>query len=189
MRSSSNKPSPILLGTIIGAHGVRGEVVIKAYTQAPENIAAYGPLLDKSGKRSFTIKVKRLTSKGVVAQIEGVTTRTAAEELKGIELHVDRGRLPVITHSEFYYADLIGLTAVDWRGKTIGEIVSVANYGAGDLLEIRLLGATATELIPFAETFVPHVDLAARRAVVCMPTIAAADEAHDARADESQGGC
>jgi 16S rRNA processing protein RimM len=189
MTSSSNKSSRILLGTITGAHGVRGEIVIKTYTQAPENIAAYGPLVDKGGKRYFTIKVMRLTSKGLVAQIEGVTTRTAAEELKGIELHVDRARLPTITNSEFYYADLIGLTAVDCWGKTIGKIVSVANYGAGDLLEIRLPDVTATELIPFSETFVPQVDLAARRAVVCLPTIVAPDEANDGRTDESHGDC
>jgi 16S rRNA processing protein RimM len=187
MPRSSNKPSRILLGTITGVHGIRGEVVIKAYTQAPENIAAYGPLVDRSGKRSFIIKVKRLTSIGVVAHIEGITTRTAAQELKGIELHVDRDRLPAIADSEFYYADLIGLTAVDCRGTTIGEIVSVANYGAGDLLEIRLLGRMATELIPFAEAFVPQIDFAARRAVVCLPTMIKPDDANDERADEIQG--
>jgi 16S rRNA processing protein RimM len=188
MTSSANKPSRILLGTITGAHGIRGEVVIKAYTQAPENIAAYGPLVDKSGKRSFAITVKRLTSKGVVAQIEGITTRTAAQELKGIELHADRDSLPAIAESEFYYADLIGLTAIDCRGNTIGEIVSVTNYGAGDLLEVRLLGRMATELIPFAEAFVPQIDLAARRAVVCMPTIVKPDDANAEGAKESQGG-
>src|SRR5262249_45446284 len=171
MTSSANKPCRILLGKITGAYGIRGEVVINAYTQAPENIAAYGPLMDKTGIRSFTIKVKRPTAKGVVAHIEGITTRTAAQGLKDTELYIDRNRLPATADSEFYYTDLIGLTAIDRQGKIIGEIESVTNYGAGDLLEIRLLGARATELIPFAEPFVPQVDLAAGHAIVCMPIV------------------
>jgi 16S rRNA processing protein RimM len=159
----------ILLGRAIGAHGIRGDVLIKTFTQAPENIGAYGVLTDASGVGRFTIKVVRVTPKGVVARIGGVATRDAAEALQGVELFVERNRLPPAGEGEFYYADLVGLTAVDCNARAIGTVVAVHNYGAGDLLEIRLDGAAKTELVAFTDRFVPTVDVTAGRIVVVLP--------------------
>ena len=170
------KPRRILLGRIAGAHGIRGEVVIHAHTQAPENIGAYGPLSDADGRRMFTVVSARVTQKGVVARREGVIDRNAAEALKGVELYIDRERLPVTDADEFYHADLIGLAAVDPSGEALGTIVAVHNFGAGDLLEIRLAATGKTEFIPFTDQVVPEVDIAAGRAVVVMPTIDTAEK-------------
>ena len=170
---AETKPDRILLGRIAGAHGIRGEVLIKTFTEAPENVGAYGPLSDESGTRTFKLKSARATPKGVVARLQGVDDRNGAEALKGVALYIERERLPAAAEGEFYHADLIGLAAVDGDGKPIGEIVAVQNYGAGDLLEIRLAGASKTELVPFTDAVVPEVDIAARRVVVVLP---AADE-------------
>ena len=159
----------ILLGRIAGAHGIRGEVIIHAFTEPAENVAAYGPLSDEAGARVFEIQSARATAKGVVARLAGVTDRTTAEALKGIDLYVERDRLPAAAEGEYYHADLIGLAAVDGDGKRVGEIVAVQNYGAGDLLEIRLAGVLQTELVPFTDAYVPVVDVAARRVVVALP--------------------
>ena len=166
----------VLLGRIVGAHGIRGEVAIHAYTVAPADIGSYGPLHDKDGARSFRITSARVTPKGVVARLEGVSDRNAAEALRGVELYVDRDKLPAAAEGEFYHADLIGLSAVDPQGKRIGEIVAVQNYGAGDLLEIRPAGSGRTELVPFTEATVPEVDIAAGRVVVAMPAATGDEE-------------
>lgn len=155
----------VLVGRIAGAHGIRGEVLIRAFTARPEDIGAYGRLSDGSA-RTFNFKSARATAKGVVAQLDGIADRTAAEALKGTELYLDRDRLPATGEGEFYHADLIGLAAVDAEGQPLGEIVGVYNYGAGDLIELRLAGSGKTELVAFTEAFVPEVDLAARRVVV-----------------------
>jgi 16S rRNA processing protein RimM len=160
----------ILLGRIAGAHGIRGEVLIHTYTEAPENIGAYGALFDANGERQFKLKVVRVTPKGVIARVTGIADRNAAEALKGVELFVERAHLPAPADGEFYYADLVGLAAVDVDGQTIGSIVAVQNFGAGDLLEIRLSGSSKTELVPFRDAFVPEVDLAARQVVVVLPS-------------------
>lgn len=165
--------SRILLGRIAGAHGIRGDVLIHAHTAVPTDIAEHGPLSDAAGTRMFVIASARMTGKGVVARIEGIADRTAAEALKGVELYIDREELPEAGEGEFYHADLIGLAAVDPEGRPIGQIVAVPNYGAGDLLEIRLAGASKTELVPFTETFVPVVDIAGGRVVVVLPPAAA----------------
>jgi 16S rRNA processing protein RimM len=175
--AAAGATSRLLLGRIAGAHGIRGEVLIHAYTAAAEDIAAYGPLTDARAERSFEIAIVRSTPRGVVARIAGTADRTAAEALAGVDLYVSRDRLPAPAEDEFYHADLIGLAAVDPAGSAIGEIVAVQNYGAGDLLEIRLAGASRTELVPFTETVVPEIDLAARRVVVVLPaTTDARDE-------------
>lgn len=156
----------IRLGRIAGAHGIRGEVVIHSYAAVPEDIAAYGPLTDAHGRRTFTLSGVRATGKGVVARIAGVSDRTSAEALKGTELFVARAQLPATEPGTFYVSDLIGLTAVDAAGAVIGTVVDAPNYGGGPLLEIRRTGVTQTELIPFTDAYVPEVDLAGRRVVV-----------------------
>ena len=169
----------IILGRIISAHGIRGEVVVHSFAARPEDIAAYGPLSDVAGTRTFRLRVLRLTPKGaVIARIAGVGDRTAAEALKGVELYVARERLPPPADGEFYHADLVGLAVVAPDGAPIGEIVAVQNYGAGDLIEIRLPNVRETELVPFTDTFVPAIDLAARTATVVLP-VAAPDGGND----------
>ena len=166
----------ILLGRIVGAHGIRGDVQVVTFTGEPEAIADYGPLTDVSGARSFEIRVVRVTPKGLIARIAGTGDRTAAEKLKGTELYVSRDRLPEPEDGEYYHEDLFGLRAQDKDGNKIGVVVAVVNFGAGDLLEIRIEGRRNTELIPFQNAFVPHVDIGQGHVTVVMPEAGPDDE-------------
>ena len=165
----SDKDRRILLGRIAGPHGIRGDVVIETYTGEPQDIAAYGPLQTEDGARQLHVSVVRATPKGVIARLEGVGDRTGAEAFKGLKLYVDRDRLPAAKEDEFYQTDLVGLKAEDRDGQRIGIVAAVQNYGAGDLLEIRLEGKRKTELVPFTDAFVPLVDIAGGRVVVALP--------------------
>ena len=173
----------ILLGRIVGAHGIRGDVQIAAYTGAPDAIGAYGPLSNEAGNRTFAVRVVRVTPKGVIARVDGVTDRTAAEKLKGTDLYVTRDRLPPPGEGEFYHEDLIGLAAVDPDGKTFGILVAVSNFGAGDLIEIKIEGQRHTELIPFTSAFVPSVDVAGGRVTVVVPASTEGDESDETPGD------
>jgi 16S rRNA processing protein RimM len=157
----------ICLGRIAGAHGLDGAVLIRSFTAEPSAIAAYGALRDGSGRR-FEIKVRRVTPKGVVARIEGVTDRTAAEALKGLDLYVERSALPQADEDEFYYADLIGLSVETQDGNRIGIVSRIDNFGAGDIIEVTLDGGGA-RLLPFTRQVVLMVDVAGRRVVVDPP--------------------
>lgn len=166
----SDKARPVLLGRICGPHGIRGNVVIETYTGEPKDIAAYGPLQTEDGARQLDVSIVRITPKGVIAHVEGVGDRNNAEALKGLKLYVDRDRLPVARTGEFYQTDLVGLKAEDPSGNHIGIIAAVQNYGAGDLLEIRLEGKRRTELVPFADAFVLLVDVDSARIIVALPS-------------------
>lgn len=178
----------ILLGHIVGAHGIRGEVQIKSYAEFPEDIAAYGPLTDEGGKRTFEITEIRVTHKGVLARLAEVDDRTAAEALKGTALMVERSQLPEAEAGDYYHADLIGLKAVSLAGEPIGTIVAVQNFGAGDLLEIRLEGSKQTEYVTFTDAAVPAVDLKAGKATIVMPKMVGDKEPDDELAGEEPDG-
>ncbi len=159
----------VLLGQIAAAHGVRGHVLIRSFTDPPEDIAAHGPLWDESGERQLEIAIVRVTPKGVVARIAGVDDRGAAEALRGERLFIERARLPPTGEEEYYHADLVGLLAVAPDGAELGEVIAVHNFGAGDILEIRMAGARTTEMVPFSRAFVPEVDLTRGRLTIAMP--------------------
>jgi 16S rRNA processing protein RimM len=161
----------IILGHITGAHGIKGDVMVRTYTEDPEALGAYGPLADGEGKGAFVISSVRLTPKGAIIRIKGVDDRTSAERLKGIALTVARDALPVADDGQYYHADLIGMEAVTPAGALFGTVVAIQNFGAGDLLEVKLAGKRDTELLPFTDPVVPHVDVAGRRLTVVMPVM------------------
>jgi 16S rRNA processing protein RimM len=160
----------ILLGRISGAHGLKGEVKIAAFTAEPGDIAAYGPLKSADGTQVFEIASLRSAGSGaVIARLHGVQDRNAAERLRGTELYVARAALPPAEAGEYYHSDLIGLTAVSPDGETLGEVIAVQNFGAGDLLELRPARGRQTELIPFESAHVPKVDLDAGCVTIVWP--------------------
>ncbi len=159
----------VCLGAIAGAHGVRGLVKIKSFTEDPANLAAYGPLGDETGGRRFEIAVTGQAKGLLLARIAGVADREAAQTLRGVRLYVDRAALPEPEEAEaFYHADLIGLAAEDPQGGPLGRVAAVENYGAGDFLEIERPEGEAL-LVPFTQAAVPLVDLEAGRVVVAPP--------------------
>ncbi len=169
----------VLLGHISQANGLRGAVLIKSHTANPEDIAAYGTLTDKDGQQSFDLRVIRTTNKGVIVKIAGIEDRTAAENLRGTELYVDRDQLPEAEDDAYYHNDLVGLTAISSDGGVIGDVVAVQNYGASDLLEIKPKTSKTTELIPFTKEFVPEVDVNAGRLTIVLPTLTEARESDE----------
>ena len=159
----------VLLGAISGVHGIRGDVIVRSYTADPGDIAAYGALETDEGTQLPPLHIVRVTDRGVIARLEGISDRTRAETYKGTQLWIARAKLPTAAAGEYYHADLIGLHAVSPEGATIGEVIAVENFGAGDLLEIRLQGSNQTEFVPFTNAVVPHVDLASGTMTVVIP--------------------
>ncbi len=165
-------PRDILLGVVTGAHGLKGEVKVKTFTEA---LAAYGALHAQDG-RAFDIVSARLAKPDLaIVRFRGIEDRAGAEALKGCELFVARDALPPTEAEEFYHADLVGLAAFDDAGDAQGTVKGVHNFGAGDVIEIAR--ADGGELfLPFTRASVPVVDVKAGRIVVVRPEETDADE-------------
>ncbi len=164
----------VCLGAIIGAHGVKGTVRIKSFTEDPENVAAYGAVSDEAGARSFTLLPIGSSRGAILARIEGIDGRAAAEALAGTRLYVPRSALPAPDDEEYYHADLLGLRAVTSDGEALGSVKSVHAIGETDVLEIDRGAELPSLLIPFTRADVPEVDLKAGRVVVEVPVEAEA---------------
>ncbi|AVF03680.1 MULTISPECIES: ribosome maturation factor RimM [Devosia] len=162
--------SRILMGTIGAAHGIKGEVRIASHTQDPEAIADYGPLETNRPGLVITIESARLQKTVLIARIKGVRDRNAAELLNGVELYVERSRLPEIEdEDDFYHADLIGLDARLDNGVSIGAVSAIYDHGAGDILEVRDERSGDTFLYPFTKAVVPLVRIADGYLVIAPP--------------------
>jgi 16S rRNA processing protein RimM len=159
----------ICVAQIGGPHGIRGEVKLKSFTADPLAAKDYGPLCTEDGTRAFEIETVRAVKSHLIARLRGIADRDAAERLTNLKLFIPRDRLPPPADDEFYYADLIGLSAVSVDGSEIGDVVAIHDFGAGDILEIKPASGGKTLMLPFTDTFVPRVDIAGGRVVVAVP--------------------
>ena len=136
----------IALAAVAGAHGVKGEIRLKLFSDSVDSLARHSRVhVGGAERRLLSI---RDGGKSAVARFEGVDDRSAAEALRGSLVEVDRSALPPLAEGEYYHADLIGLPCQDTAGNMVGPVIAVENYGAGDLLEIELEDG-GSSLIPF----------------------------------------
>ena len=99
-----------------------------------------------------------------------------------VRLYLERAKLPQPADDEFYHADLIGLAAVTPQGDTLGRIIAVHNFGAGDIIEIAPANGGETRLLPFTNAVVPTVDLLGKRATIVLPDEIEGDDPESADA-------
>jgi 16S rRNA processing protein RimM len=152
--SSDRGERMIALAAVAGAHGVKGEVRLKLFSDSVESLSRHKKLYVGGAERRL-LSVR--PGKTPVARFEGVGDRSAAEALRGSLVEVDRAALPPLEEGEYYHADVIGLPCEDRDGNAVGTVVAVENYGAGDLLEVELDGGKRS-LIPFKPGIADLVD-------------------------------
>lgn len=160
----------MLVGVLGAPKGVKGAVRITTYTAEPAAVAGYGRLYAGPGGRAVKLTVKERLKGGVVAQVEGVEDRNAAEALRGTKLYVARAALPEPEEEEYYHCDLIGLRVELADGRPLGKVRALYNFGAGDLLEVARGKSRASVMLPFTRDVVPVVDVAGERLVVAPPS-------------------
>lgn len=156
--SIKDQNNRVCLGAIVGVHGIKGEVKVKSWTEAEQDVGAYGVLENEDGSKSFTLRVTGHSKELLRCKIKGIDDRNAAEALIGTRFYVSREVLPQLEDEEFYQADLIGLDVIQISDrKKVGKITGIYNFGAGDILEIKPDGSKQTEMIPFTKEYVPDI--------------------------------
>ena len=133
----STQDNKILIGKIVAPQGIRGDVRVQTYTASPMDLQRFNVQSERFNADDFRF-VRRLnpTSSVIVAHIRGYEDRTTAENLRGVDLYIDRDALPDLGAGEYYQTDLIGFDVVR-DGQKIGRVSGFQNFGAGDIIELE----------------------------------------------------
>jgi len=168
----------IAVGRIAGAFGIKGWIKVQPFSlDASALFASKTWWLSSDTPRPQTLpsafQVLALREQGdmLVAQVEGVLDRNAAEALRGVNLHVPRSAFPKTPDGEFYWIDLIGLSVLNREGQPVGTVIGLIDTGPHAVLRIAPPGLAAPTpaqevLIPFVSRYGCDVDLAAGRITV-----------------------
>ena len=148
----------VLLGEFTAPYGVRGGIKVKSFTQNPEDIIAYEPLyFNEDISVSHHLKLLKSKNNMIMVSVDGITDRNIIEDLRGTKIYTLKDSLPELEEEEFYHSDLVGLD-VELNGEAIGRVIGMHNFGAGDIMDIRL---KTKELIsiPFTKDMIPDISI------------------------------
>ncbi len=158
----------VCVGAVAGARGLQGEVRIKSFTAEAKAIGDYGDVFEENGQTRYAIRITGRVKGQVLARLQGIDDRNAAEALKGTRLYVPKSALPKPGQDEFYFSDLVGLRADLMDGQSLGRVEQVHDFGAGAILEVTG-GQAGLVMVPFTRAVVPEVDVSAGRVVIDPP--------------------
>jgi 16S rRNA processing protein RimM len=160
MQPQTNSVNDYLkVGLIVGVHGIQGMLKIKSFTTNPNDIIKYGKLYDHTKSKEFDIKIVSTAKTNLLARIKNINDRTTAETLIGTELYIKKENLPATNENEYYYCDLIGMQVIDTNGQIYGQVITVQNFGAGDILEIQHDHSKKKIMHSFKNEIFPQIDL------------------------------
>ena len=173
-REPTGAPDGVSLGRVVGAHGLHGELRVRATADELMNLLSVQSVRlarDEGGARpgEYQVESARQGRAGECRLVlRGVSDRDAAEALRGATVLVRSEDLPKLPPGEFYAYELVGCEVFTADGRSIGTVRSILETGASDVLVIE--GADRGEqLVPAVEPLLRQVDLAARRIVIDPP--------------------
>ena len=167
--STAKDTSRICLGKITQPHGVKGLVKVICYTDDPALLGETTLYKEATGTDIIKLTMKNSMGKYWIAAIDGIHDRNQVDPYRNMELWADKDILPEIEDDdEFYVQDLIGMKALTTEGQEAGHVLSVQNFGASDLLEIKP-SSEPSYYLPFTKENVPDIDMAGKTLTIIVP--------------------
>ena len=157
--STAKSPKLVLVGKLGQPYGTDGKIKLHSFCFKPSDIETFACLYSEKGEATYKLKHLLTAGEEFIVQIEGIRSRKDATQLKGTKLFAAREEFPDLEENEFYYSDLQDLRAQDAKGNLIGTVISMNNFGAGDLMELRLENSSDMILIPFTKDNVVSVNI------------------------------
>ena len=162
----------IIIGKIVGVHGVRGEVKVYPMTDDVHRFLKLKDcFLSNEGMKDpqpARVKSARIDKGMALVKLEGIEDRDAAETMRGRIVSVSRENAVKLPEGRYFVVDLIGLEVIDDDRGPLGKISDVYNSGASDIVEIKRKGKKDL-LIPYLNSICYDVDLENRTFRVRLP--------------------
>lgn len=168
----------ILIGKLLSAHGVKGNIHLISFAENPSDIINYKEIFDKKKQRNFKFSITGLSSKGknndaFIVKIDGVNDRNQADSLVNTELFINRDELANTKDNEFYYVDLIGLDAISTNKNKLGKVVNIYDFGAGTMIEVKfdkfIKKYDELQTFLFVDEIIPEVNIKDGYLVINIP--------------------
>ncbi len=171
LKSSVDGKNYVLIGKIIGAHGVKGASKVRSFADSPSLFKPGGALLSReessgSAKQLEINWVKPHTGT-VLISFRGVADRNQAEALIGSELFISKDELPGLEEGAHYWFDLIGIEVYTIDGEYLGRVESIIETGSNDVYVVK--NGSKEMLIPALESVVLNIDTSHNRMEVNLP--------------------
>jgi 16S rRNA processing protein RimM len=150
----------VLIGKIVGAHGVKGTSKIQSYAESLEIFKTGSPLLIRRPdgiEQQYEIDWIKSHSRGALLALNGIVSRDQAESMIGSELYIEKTELPALAAGTYYWFDLIGLNVYTSDDRYLGRLDSIIETGANDVYVVKDKGKET--LIPALESIVRAIDI------------------------------
>lgn len=160
----------ILIGKVLGTHGIRGQLRIVPYSGDPASITSLRTLiLGTPGGQYQSFEIERAVAhkKRVLVKLKKLDDINQVLPLTGREVFIHHDQLPGLSDGEYYWCDLIGLEVRTEEGEVLGDLKNIIETGSNDVYEVT--SGEREILIPATEDVVLAVDLDARRMTVRLP--------------------
>lgn len=156
----------VVMGKIVAAQGLQGWVKVQTFTEYLDSLLEYDTWYvgNEQAWRPIQVLAADVHGKVLVAKLEGIADRTAAEKYKGLLIAVSRAELPEQEEDEYYWSDLLGLSVENLVGERFGTVDSLLETGANDVLVVK--GEGGETLIPFIASVIRQVELKNKKIIV-----------------------
>lgn len=152
------------IGSILGPHGINGQVKIKSFTEVPEGMFLYKNLFIGNEQKPIKIKLVRKIKHNLICTVENIKTRNEAETIRNLILYVKRDEFPILNDNEFYQRDLLNFEVFNLKRESFGFIISFNDFGGGQLVEVENLNKRF--YLPIGKTFLKNINYQDREVVL-----------------------
>ena len=171
MNSPVDDKDHVLIGKIVGAHGVKGTSKVRSYADSPSLFKPGEALLARNETSGSTehleINWVKPHTGAVLISFRGVSDRNQAEALIGSELFIAKDKLPALDEDVHYWFDLIGIEVYTIEGDHLGRIESIIETGSNDVYVVK--DGSTEVLIPALGSVVLNIDTEHNRMEVDLP--------------------
>jgi len=152
------------IGSILGPHGINGQVKVKSFTEVPEGIFLYKNLFIGNEQKRIKIKLVRKIKQNLICIVENIKTRNEAETIRNLILYVKRDEFPLLNDNEFYQRDLLNFEVFNLKRESFGFIISFNDFGGGQLVEVENLNKRF--YLPIGKTFLKNINYQDREVIL-----------------------
>ena len=154
--------SRLIIAEVLKPQGIRGEIKVKTFTDAPENVKAFKTVyIDGNPYKILSFRVGN--DGAAYLGLRGVPDRNAAELLRGKTIEGEREDGPILDEGQYYIVDILGLLCETEEGEALGTVTDINNFSS-DIYTIEKAGKKI--LFPAIRGVIKRVDLENKKLIV-----------------------